>query len=127
MKLFWLLLILSTTALPAPKKTVEDLKEELYKLEGEIFYKKHFAYSNALRERAAFIVAIGGIVGSGIAPFKLIEGRHSYMQTFIKRMGVCAASLCATLSTAYTISYFRPVLWYKEHQRDLLKKKIIEL
>lgn len=130
MKIPLLLLLVICTSINAkpPVKSVDTLKQELYQLESEIFYTKHLSYFNTIREKTAFMVAIAGILGSGIAPFKVIESDEGRpLHTISRRMGVCAGLLGATAATAGTISYVRPILWYKEHKRTVLKNKIFEL
>lgn len=130
MKIISLLLTLfciTTFGIPA-KNSLNSLKEDLYQLESQIFYTKHLAYSNTIRERTAFIVAIAGICGSLVTPFKLVKNNPQHrIRTFGRRLAVMVTTLCATTTAAFAISFLRPVLWYKEHKRDTLKKKIFDL
>lgn len=106
----------------------KKLQEQLYQLESSLFYKKHLSPMNIIRERAAFLIAVGGLSGSIITPFKMVKSNSGHPVTiFGTRLAVMATTLCATATVACAVSFFRPFLWYQEHQCDRLKKKIFEL
>lgn len=124
----FVLVALSAIMHASPVKTESELKEQLYELEGKLFYKKHLAYSKTIREKTAFIVGLAGIAGSFAAPFKLVKSnpRHP-VNTFAKRVSVCAVCLCAATTAVCSIEYLRPIIYWHEYKRDRLKAKIFEL
>jgi hypothetical protein len=106
----------------------KKLKDDLYTLEGSIFYKKYLSPVNTLREKTAFLIAVTGLFGSMIAPFKIVKSNSGHPIAIIgTRLAVMATTLCASTTVACAVSFFRPILWYHEVQRDRLKKKIFEL
>lgn len=117
-----------TKAEAIKQKNVTKLKEELDKLEGSILYKRCCSPFNIIRERTAFALAIAGIAGSFVAPFKLVKSnpRHP-VKTFTQRVGVSTAALTITVTAAFVLSYSRPVLWWHEYKRDGIKTKLYEL
>lgn len=108
------------------QQEVKKLKDDLYALEGSIFYKKYLSPINTLRENTAFLIAIAGLCGSIIAPFKIVK-TNSGQALLGTRLAVMATTLCATTTAACAVSFFRPFLWFAEHKRESLKKKIFEL
>jgi hypothetical protein len=106
----------------------QKLHEQLYELESSLFYKKHLSPMNIIREKTAFLIAVTGLFGSMIAPFKMVKSNSGHPVTIIgTRLAVMATTLCASTTVACAVSFFRPILWYHEVQRDRLKKKIFEL
>ncbi len=110
------------------QQQVKKLKDDLYALEGSIFYKKHLSPMNTMREKTAFVIALAGICASCITPFKLIPSDPKHrMKSYLHRGGIAAITFSGCMLSAYAVSFFRPILWYQEHKRDSLKKKIFEL
>lgn len=110
------------------EQELKKLKDDLYNLEGSTFYKKHLSPMNTIREKTAFLIAVTGLFGSMIAPFKMVKSNSGHpVALFGRRLAVMASSLCATTALACTVSFFRPFVWYQEHKCQRLKKKIFEL
>lgn len=110
------------------QKKQRELQEKLFSLEHSIFYKKHLSPMNTIRERTAFFIAIAGLCGSFVTPFKLVKGSPQHpFATLGRRLAVMATTLCFTTTAACAISFLRPILWYQEYRAERLKKKIFDL
>lgn len=110
------------------QQEIKKLKDDLYTLEGAIFYKKHLSPVNTLREKTAFIIAIAGICASCVTPFKFVKTNPKHrIQSYAKRLGIMAITMGSCALSAGAVSFFRPTLWYQEYKRDCIKKKIFEL
>lgn len=124
----------STNTAPYPdqlhknQKDEKKLKEQLNDLEGEIFKKKYLSLMNPIRDKTAFLIAIVGLCGSFIIPFKVVkkDNKHPF-KTAGKRFGVMSATLGATAITTLIVTFFKPTLWYQQYRRENVKKKIFDL
>lgn len=110
------------------QQEVKKLKDDLYALEGSIFYKKHLSPMNTVREKTAFVIALAGICASCVTPFKLVpsDSKHR-IKSYLHRGCIGAITFSGCMLSAYAVSFFRPILWYQEHKRESLKNKIFEL